>query len=399
MRNIKGPRSALTDFIEENKIRVSRVPKPKVVAEAPRVERPKRRPKTISYAKPIEIVNLETTEAQQQDSELEAMIVNLESLNADDDLLRRISMFLSTKRLMNKSYFDILVKSVTEDLAVFDCSRIKSQEFDIRKNLRSLELFQSGQIKSDTLSLILKPMTRLRVLRVTDAFLLTNFEIPPHIKVLDVSNCSRLGREFIENINHTLTSLDELRLSYCYKLPKDDLELRISVERLYICETKLSDRFIRQLKGLKHLSVKRCPNINQLPDLREIVYLDAEGIISLTSLPKLKDATHLNISYCVNIDSFALSKLRYLNVAHTELTPARLAEIYKCKDLEVLDVSWNNIIDDSAVRKLVERLNLKRLHVFGCFQLTTKSVELAYSIRSRCLIVGNPSETHYLLNG
>lgn len=399
MRNIKGPRSALTDFIEEKKIKI-KVSKssPAAVKPTSTVPKPKRRHKAPSYAKPTETVNFETSEKMEIEREVNEMLENLENMAPDDSKLRKLSIFLSARRKMNKFYFDYLVKNVTEQLVVFDCSMIRDCEFAIPKRLKSLELFQCGQIKPQTLNIILGSMNALQVLKITGAFLLDSFVLPPSVRILDVTNCSRLNDEFISSINESFTSLDELRLSYCYGISKN-ARLTTNVSRLYICETKISSDFIKYPENLRHLSIKRCPNINILPDLVDIQYLDVEGIVPLTLLPDLTSAEYLNISFCSRISKFASSALKSLNVSHMHLTHAQLAQIYECKSLQILDISWNPIVDDNVLNELIEKLNLKTLRVFGCFMLSIKSVEFSYNIRERCLVIGNPAETHYLLNG
>ncbi|ELA42810.1 uncharacterized protein VICG_00125 [Vittaforma corneae ATCC 50505] len=398
MRSIKGPKSALTDFIEESGIKL-RSSKDNAVfnLETQVAQVPKRKPKKIQYSKPFEVVNFEIFEAVQAENEIEQMLEDLHSLKVNDSMLRRISVYLCAKRKMSKAYFDFLVKHSKDSLVVFDCSMIADQNFNISTTLKSLELFQCGQLRPLTLNFILKSMQSLEVLRITGAFLIDNFEVPKSIRILDVTNCSRLDDKFIDGINQSHGSLEELRLSYCYGFSKE-AELLIDIQRLFICETKLSDKFVRCLKDLKQLSVKGCKNVNLLPNLSSVEYLDVEGIVSLTELPVSQNIQHLNISYCSNIENLAFAKLNYLNVSHASLSQSKIKQIYECKSLEILDVSWNTIVDDSVVKELAEKLRLKKLYVFGCFSLTSKSVELAYKLRGQCLIVGNPSETHYLLN-
>lgn len=398
MRSIRGPKSALTDFIEENgiQLRGSRASTVSAI-EAQAVERPKKRSKKARHTKPLEVVNFEASEAAENEKDVEKMLEDLCSLKPDDLALRRISVYLSARRKMSKFYFDFLVSSARDNLAVFDCSMIEDQSFGISKSLKSLELFQCGQLRALSLNLMLKSMPNLEILRVTGAFLIDNFDVPGSVRILDVTNCSRLDDGFIDKINSGQGPLEELRLSYCYGFSKN-AELLIDVQRLFICETKLSGRFIGNQKNLRQLSVKRCRNISSLPSLPSVEYLDVEGIVDLTGLPVSQSIQHLNISFCSSIETLAFEGLAYLNISHASLSESKIQQIYRCKSLEVLDVSWNVAVDDSVVSNLVEKLRLKKLYVFGCFSLTSKSVELAYKIKDRCLVVGNPCETHYLLN-
>lgn len=398
MRNVKGPKSALSDFIEENGITL-RNSKDKSIQQTDLkiIQKKTKSPKKLSRSKPFEVVNLESAKDLEEEKFIENIIENYNTLTLNDDILRRISIYLSKKRKLDKKFFDFLVENVNEKLVIFDCSKIKNNEFDIFKDLKSLELFQCGQIKSETLKIILSPMKNLETLKITGAFLIEDFDVPKTIKSLNLTNCSRLNDKFIENINKTHTHLDELIISYCYGFSKDSV-LTIDVNRLFICETKLTVNFFKNLKNIKELSVKRCPNISSLPELSDIEYLDVEGIVDLLELPKSTKIYHLNISYCQDINNFVYPTLKYLNISHINLNKNQILQILSCRQLEVIDLSWNSDVDDLIVEKMANELPLIKIFVFGCFLLTNKTVELSYKIKDRCLIVGNPSETQYLLN-
>lgn len=405
MRSVKGPKSALTDFIEENQIKLkntksssTKLPKKNEVQKRPK------KAKRVQYSKPFEAVNFDVISIKNDDEEIKNLLISIqngmtENIILDSEIITKIEVYLSRNRRMSKFFFDFLVNNAIDSFRILDCSMIKDSEFNIPKRLKKLELYQCGQMRAETLNLIVESMPELEVLRVTGAFLIENFIIPSRIKILDVSNCSRLTDDFISNINNSISYLDELRLSYCYGFTRN-ATLSIRVNRLFICETRLSERFI--IPEINTLSIKRCPNINSIPKIGNLEYLDAEGIVTLENIPECPNIIHLNISYCQNMQIQIFQQIRhhikYLNVSHSNITKDHIKMIIECKSLEILDISWNNVVDDKITSDIIENLNLKKLFVFGCFLLTKVSVDLAYRIKDRCLIVGNPAETSYLLD-
>lgn len=297
---------------------------------------------------------------------------------------------------MSQHYFDFLVESASQSLCIFDCSQIREHGFGVWRSLRRLELFQCGQLSESALNCMLRCMPGIEVLRITGGYLLESFEIPRTLKVLDVSSCSRLQDRFIDSINASFKRLEELRLSHCYGLTSSAM-LTAEVENLFICETKLSERFLDNAGSIRSLSVKRCPNINMLPDLMSIEYLDAERVASLKSIVVSESIRHLNVSYCAQLENFLHPELEYLDVSYICLSQEDLRNILQCRKLRHLNISWIPAVDDAVLEMMVNGLSLEKLVVFGCFGLTESSASLAYSIRHRCEVVGNPSETLYLL--
>lgn len=396
MRSVKGPRSALTDFIEESGIKLqNRREGPSERASAEPV-RSTKKPKQMKRSKPIEIVNHDAAKTSKEDKRVMEMLENIDSFAPDDELLRQVAEFLSRNRMMDQHYFDLLVRSAGQSLCVFDCSRIRDCGFAVCKSLKRLELFQCGQLSEATLNCMLRCMPEIEVLRLTGGYLIENFEIPRTLRVLDVANCSRLRDEFISNINATFERLSELRLSYCYGLSSSAM-LTIEVDRLFICETRLSERFLESIGNARSLSVKRCPNVNALPPLKSIEYLDADGIVTLKQITVPETIRHLNVSHCVQLDSFVYPGLEYLDISYMNLSQEDLRKVLQCQKLKYLNISWISSVDDVVLEMMVNSLRLEKLVVFGCFGLTESSARLAYSIRDRCEVIGNPSETLYLL--
>jgi Leucine Rich repeat len=412
MRNIKGPKSALTDFIEESGIEVRKRNIKRAENEessdnkAERTENEKSRilkkskVKKIRNSKPLEIGNLDFQVKSLEEMCIENVLANPENFQFTDKRLNLISMYLCRKRRMCLEYFNFLMEKCTESISIYDCSMIKDSDFYIKKNLKRVELFLCGQITEVTLNEMLRDNDSIEVLRITGAYLIEKFNLPPTLKVLDLTNCSRIENTIITNINDTYKKLEELKLSYCYNLT-DEVPLQIEVERLFICESKLSEKFYKNsknLKNMKALSVRRCAKINSLPKFTKIEYLDIDGLVELDNLSLPDTIKYLNASYCYNLKKFNYKNLEYLNVSKVGLSVQDLREIAELKSLKTLDLSWNNELTDDILKYLVDNLNLHEFIVFGCFALTAKSAGLAWQIRNKVRIVGNPAETTYLLN-
>lgn len=399
MKSIKGPRSALSDFIQESNIKIG--PRRSVDSEFPvHAVTHKTKQKRAKLAKPFELVNLETIKADQENKILEKVLEQIETVEITDQLLNKISMYLSRKRMMSKEFFDFLISKCRDSISIYDCSMIKNEDLIVTKGLKSLELFQCGQITENTLNCILSQMRNLENLKITGAFLLENFNVPQTLISLDVSNCSRLNDLFISSMEGSLPKLNELHLSFCYGFTKE-AKLPISVEKLFICETKLTDQFYADIPSLKRLSIKRCPNVDTLSSIQNyqnLEYLDVEGIVTLTSLPASKSLIHLNVTDCGHIKTFDFPNLKYLNVSNIGVGQDQVDQILKMKNLKELDISWNPFIDDKTFTDIVTGLSLETIFVFGCFGLSKDSVDFAYKNKTALKVLGNPSETKYLLD-
>lgn len=397
MRNIKGPKSALTDFIEEYGIKIKY--KKDSHQENNNLETPEKikKPKKIKHSKPLEIVNQLSIELREEHQIIKNYLEFPNNYKPDDGFLEQVAAYLSKHRMMSRFYFDFLIEKSVEKLYIFDCSNIKDSWYNNFKNLARLELCQCGQLTEATLNSILKSMSNLKSLKITGAYLIENFNVPITIENLDVTNCSRLRNDFIIGLNKSFKSLKELRLSYCYGF-SPDVRLSIDLDHLYICETKLSEFFFQDLQHLKSLSVKMCPNINYLPNLSNICYLDVEGITTLNNITLPNTINHLNIAYALGFWKFDYENIFHLNLSHCKLETSDFQKIYQCKKLEYLNISWNPGVNDDIIENLTKLSNLKKIEVFGCFALTKESARVAYIIKARCEILGNPSETEYLLN-
>lgn len=397
MKSIKGPRSALSNFIEESgiKLQSNRTIKKSDAVQSKVVEK---RTKKVRYQKPAEIVNHDRISPSLEDICISNILNNINMFTYTDSQLNLISMYICRNRLMNSDYFYFLLNNCKEELYIYDCSMIKDAEYLINKKLKKLELFLCGQITENSLNSILDGQDSLEVLRITGAYLIENIELPRSLKVLDLTNCSRISNNLIGSINKTYERLEELRLSFCYNLT-DDVQLEVDIERLFICETTLSPVFYQKaIQNVRQLSIKRCPKINEIPSSGCLEYIDIEGMVTLKELHLPKSIEYIDASYCYNINSFQYPNLTYLNVSYINLNIESIKEICKNKKLKILDLSWNNNLDDKTLQYIVDNLHLNTLIVFGCFGLSQESARLAWKMKDRLEIVGSPAETLFLLN-
>lgn len=402
MKNIKGPKSALTDFIADNGITINHIKSPKSKEkEENKIQNPKKQKnKKIRFEKPSELSNIPNKIVSLEDEHISNILQDTNNFRHDDKTFELIAQYLSRKRLMNNFYFNLISESCTEKFKIYDCSMIKDNEYKVHKNLKFLELHQCGQLTGETLSNILRDMKSLECLRITGAYLIEDFNLPPGLSILDLSNCSRLSDLIIEKINKLYVKLDELRLSFCYRLT-DKAILKTEVKRLYICETNLTESFystFNNISKIEFLSLNNCPKINSLPPMDHVIHLDIQGMVNLEKLKISNGIKSLNISYCYNLRSIEFPNLEELNVSHINLNENELMDLCKNKKLKYLDLSWNHHLNDEILIYIIENLNLKILIVWGCFGLTSKSAKLAWALKDKLSIIGNPSETRYLLD-
>lgn len=410
MVSIKGPRSALTDFIEEHDIKI--VKREKIEEVVVQQEKPAKKRKTIKKLQPSEITNIEKRSKKLEDIVLDSIYDTYKQFEMNDSQLELFSKYLSRERKINNETFRYLIDSCNNKLCIYDCSRIGNDQYYIDKKLDTLELHYCGQLRQDTLNSILRKQNKLKRLVITGAYLLDSFVPPKSVKYLDVSNCSRLSDKFVNQLNKTCKKLDTLKLSYCYGLT-EKCKLKIEIENLYICETNLSFLSIKTMKKLysmKSLSVRKCPNIlcedlNDDVDIekfKSLEFLDLEGIATLTDVVFAEKLKYLNLAYCynINIDSLCNCKdIEYLNLSKIDVTKEKLDVIAELKQLKILNISWTEALTDDILENIITSCKyLEKIYVFGCFNLTTRIGELAWSNKCKIEIIGNPAETRYLLN-
>jgi hypothetical protein len=401
MVSVKGPRSALTDFIEQHGIKIDKqqlqLNKETTIKNIRKVQPRQKRAKK---SKPFELSNSENNQKSLQNILVENILCNLDEYELEDKHLEMISLYLSQYRKFNLDYFRFIVEKSKKALTIYDCSMIKDSDFIINNmNLTTLELHQCGQLSNYRCNEILSNLKNLEILRITGGYLLTEINLPEKLKILDLSNCNRISNSIITEINRKYKTLDELRLSYCYKIT-DCIKLKTLITYLYLEETLISENFYN-VKNIRTLSVKNCQNINELKkNYKLIEYLNIENITPATDIkigPKIK---HLNLQRCYRLNkwienSSRLKNIEYLNISYLKFDSFDF--IYKLTNLKELDLSWCEGVSDTLIIDLIEKTKIEKIYVFGCFNLTSKLAEKSYECKNTISVVGNHAETKYLI--
>ncbi|KAM0687799.1 hypothetical protein COBT_000957 [Conglomerata obtusa] len=279
MVSIKGPRSALTDFIEEHglKIKTKRKQNKETSKNQP-VAKPTR-VKRIKFNQPIELTNIDKQDLCDEELFFHNLHIQIQQMRIDgcdmlnitksvcldEQRLFIFAQFLSRNRLMDTFYYDLFVSCCSHELRVYDCSMIR--DYNVYKDLRVIELHSCGQLTENSLNEMLSFCTNLEVLIITGAYLIESIEIPSTVKYIDLTHCSRLCEKFVDFLNETFTHLDVLILSFCYGIKKFDF--KFSVKELFLCETLVDESSLLEMPGfydLEKLSFKRCSNVFSIED-------------------------------------------------------------------------------------------------------------------------------------
>lgn len=409
MVSIRGPKSALSDFIQENDIKLTNIqiiePRPEKPVQMKKQKRIKKKPDT-------ELVNLYTQLPSLQDMSIRQLLSELTINKYTDSQLKLISQYLGRERMMNEYYFKFLLENCTEELYIYDCSMIKDHLFQIEKKIKILEMHYCGQLTENTLNRNLNNLLQLEKLTLNGAFLIDEMILPQNVRYLDLTDCSRLKNSFINRLNKLENGLDFLRLSKCYGFD-ENAELMINVNELFICETNLSYKFFQNIPNLydiKSLSFSKCPNLFitkeevnvDFSQFTKLEYLDIEGIKTITKLDLPICMNHLNIAHCYDFEIRSIFKnknLKYLNVGRINLCQDDLNSLINFTELETLILSWSEHLTDEILELILSKLeNLQLVHVFGCFNLTERAGQLAWAKKNTVKIIGNPCETRFLLN-
>lgn len=409
---IRGPRSALSKFLEEENIKVKNIKSErgsdtqKVQEEAGFKIQKKQRIKKIRYSKPVEIVNLRQ-EITLKSTILQKIHLNLENYRLSDDHMLEYSKFLYDQNLLTQEIFDYLVECATDKLVIYDCSMI--ERFEVFKGLKHLELHYCGQLKQHNLNEILKKQNRLETLKLTGAFLLESIDLSllnnTKIREIDVSSCSRLNDGFIEQINE-LGNLELLNISFCYGITKK-ASLRINVNKIVADETKITRKFfkMKDLSMVQELSIKNCPllfmrekNVLDFSKFENLKRLNIEGISQIREI-NIDGLVELRAANCFNLElPFHCQNLKILDITKINYAKEILEKILQFSMLEHLNLSFNENVDDSLIFGLLKTLKcINTVVIFGCFELTKELGKLAWSIKSSIKIIGNHAETRFLL--
>ncbi|EJW03241.1 hypothetical protein EDEG_02409 [Edhazardia aedis USNM 41457] len=177
MVTIKGPRSALTDFIKEhglNEIRPNTTEKEK---EDKKTITPKQKKvKKIITQQPIELINLTENQFdianEQKYIELYNIINDKNETNTKlDDLIGDIdldlfSKYLSQTRRINFKIFEFIVNNSSNQINIYDCSQIKNDEYAILfskiEQLEELSLYFCGQLTNEMCNYLLQNTKNLK---------------------------------------------------------------------------------------------------------------------------------------------------------------------------------------------------------------------------------------------
>ncbi|KRH94324.1 hypothetical protein M153_2990008639 [Pseudoloma neurophilia] len=400
---IKGPRSALSQFLEEENIKV--VNKEKTQATSPSQPLVVRKgPKRLKFSHPTEIVNI-VDKTSLKDKILDKIHETPCQYNFTDDQLLEYSLYLYKKIDLTQEIFDHLASCAKERLYVYDCSNILN--FDGIKGLKYLHLGYCGQMRNKHMDLLLKNNPDLVSLNLEGAFLLENLNLSKHCNLRDLSvrECSRLTNSFIDHLN-THSKLDLLDISHCFAITKK-AQLKIDIKCLKLDRVAVTTRFFKQIDILKieELSISNCPflfkngkNKLKLKKFRSLKKLNIEGISEISKV-KIKNLEKLHAHNCFNIHlSSKYKNLTHLDVSNINLSQSQLNKILKYKKLEYLNLSFSQIVDDQFVLDVLKNSpKIKTIVVFGCFQLTEKLGELAWQIKDSIKIIGNHAETKFLL--
>ncbi|EJW03240.1 hypothetical protein EDEG_02408 [Edhazardia aedis USNM 41457] len=134
-----------------------------------------------------------------------------------------------------------------------------------------------------------------------------------------------------------------------------------------------------------------------------MINLTSLNIEGLSTISKISNTNIeiLNVASCYHFDITTLdkNKITHLNLSKVNLTTNQIKYLREFHNLIDLNLSWNSNLTDELFIDLLESLsNIKTVTVFGDFALTKKTAQFAYENRNRLRIIGNPSETGFLLD-
>lgn len=409
--SLRGPRSALSQFLEEENIKVEK--NGNIQNKNEKLQKntekntklPLKSPKRLKYSHPIEIVNFKINNSI-KNLILKKIHSNYKIFKFNDDQIQLYLDFLYENMCLTQEIFDYISKCVKNKLKILDCSMIT--KFDILKGLKILKLGYCGQLRDSSMRIILKNNPELEILHIKGAFLLENLDLSKHkkLKEVDVSQCSRLNDNFLEQFEK-LKNIESLNISNCFGITKKAV-LKKNVKKLFLDRVPISKKFFEgiQVNLIEELSISHCPNLfrnkkNRLKfkKFENLKKLNIDGISEIKKL-KISNLIELKASNCFSLCLPLKNKnLKMLSLSNYEFSKENLKNIFEFKNLEFLDISFSENVEDQFVLDCLQNLpNLKKIVVFGCFKLTENLGETAWKIKERIQIIGNHSETKYLLN-
>ncbi|KAI4315982.1 hypothetical protein L6164_024002 [Bauhinia variegata] len=196
---------------------------------------------------------------------------------------------------------------------------------------------------------------------VTDEGLSFLLQTHKELKKLDITCCRKITYSSIEGITNSCPMLTSLRMESCS----------------LVC----SDAF---------LLIGRCQFLEEL-DVTE-TEIDDEGLTSISRCSKLSS---LKLGICLKITDKGLSHIGRSCSQLTELdlyrctgiTDVGIAAIaHGCPSLEVINVAYNANLTDTSLVSLSKCLNLRRLEIRGCPQISSSGLS-AVSVGCKQLIM------------
>ncbi|KAI4305372.1 hypothetical protein L6164_028742 [Bauhinia variegata] len=188
------------------------------------------------------------------------------------------------------------------------------------------------------------------------------------LKKLDITCCSKITSSSIDSITSSCPMLTSLRMESCSLVRSDAFLL------------------IRRLQFLEELDVTETE-------------IDNEGVKSISVCSKL---SCLKLGLCLKITDKGLchigsscSKLTELDLYRcTGITDAGIAAIaHGCPSLEGINIAYNTKITDNSLVSLSKCLNLRRLEIRGCPQISWVGFS-AVSVRCKQLTVLDIKKCH-----
>lgn len=411
---LRGPRSALSQFLEEENIRIaiddhkkeSNIEQPSEKNQNLTnlsIQKPKR-VKKLKFSHPTEIINISDVKTLKQ-KVLEKIHANIFQFKLSDTQIEEYSLFLLKNLCLTQDIFNHIANCSKERFIAYDCSMIT--EFDHIRSLKHLHLGYCGQLRNKDMTEILQNNKELESLYISGAFLLENLDISQHrkLKYISVRECSRLKNNFIDHLN-IHDNLELLDISHCFGLMKK-AQLRLNVKCLRIDRVNITQRFFKHIDVtvLEELSISNCPrlfkdgkNILRLKKFKSLKILNIEGISEIKTI-KIKCLETLKAANCFSLTlSTKYKNFKHLDISNINLSLSELQKIFTYKHLKYLNISFNRSVDDQFVLKMLKTSpKIKKIIVFGCFLLTKELGKLAWQIKDTVKIIGNHAETKFLL--
>ncbi|WUR04039.1 uncharacterized protein VNE69_07108 [Vairimorpha necatrix] len=133
MVSIKGPRSALTDFIDEHGIKINKLKnKPQEIKKEKAQTKRKIINKTHKKSKPFELASKNNHSKSLQNILIRKILQNVNFYKLEDKHLEMISSFLSTNRSNNTELINIIINKYKEIITIYDCSMIKEEDYKLK---------------------------------------------------------------------------------------------------------------------------------------------------------------------------------------------------------------------------------------------------------------------------